>query len=405
MDSVTQNMRNMVGYCEHGPSGWILTQEGSLAGQRLAVKDLFAVEGYINVAGSPDWPSTHSAAQANAAVIDKLMAAGTEFTGFTHTDELAYSLEGNNEHFGKMENPKLPGHSCGGSSMGSASAVASQWADIGLGTDTGGSIRVPACYCGLFGFRPSHGEISVEGLIGLAPRFDTVGWFTRSPELLHTVAKVLLPPQPVHLSTDLVYDPSLFELVEPSLQSEIERALRKVSRSFDSSTSVSLGFESVYSELEEVFRVLQGRAIVNYHGAWLEQFTPRLSAAVQARIEMAYRITDQEVRDAEFVRESFKTTLLSALDGNKTLYLPTTPMTAPKLGADTSDIRPRLLKLTAIAGLSGSPQVHLPLMPQRQEQKVSKPYGFSLLQTPGSDLGLLSLAKSVTESWNRGFNL
>ncbi|TCS38966.1 amidase family protein [Reinekea marinisedimentorum] len=401
MNTVTKSMRSAAGFCTHGGIKWPAPLAGSLAGMRLAVKDLFALKGFTNSAGNPDWLRTHQPSVATAESLEALLNAGAEFVGFTLTDELAYSLEGNNEHFGSCENPKLPGHSCGGSSMGSAAAVAAGLADIGLGTDTGGSIRVPGCYCGLFGLRPSHGVVSTEGLIGLAPRFDTVGWLTPNVHQLRQTGEVLLKQSGRAESDTLVYDPFLFSLVQPELQSLLQAALQSAGKSFKKIEQVDLQLQTDFAELHDVFRVLQGRAIVEYHRDWIEQVKPKFSAQVQARMDMAFAITDSEVAQAEAVRERFNANLRAQLAGNKTLFLPTSPTTAPKLKEDTTALRPHLLKLTSIAGLSGSAQVHLPLTPFMGDDRISRPYGFSLLQLPGNDSGLLQLVESVTEQWNK----
>ena len=390
----------MAGFCAHGPSQWSTSATGRLKGQRLAVKDLYAVIGHPNAAGNPDWFRSHGPATETAAAVKLLMDEGAEFAGFTHTDELAYSLEGNNEHYGKTENPKLPGHSSGGSSMGSAAAVASHWSDIGLGTDTGGSVRVPASYCGLFGYRPSHGVVSTQGLIGLAPRFDTVGWFCQHPALLSNVGRVLIPQSTEVKSKTLVYDEHLFSLVDDPLRGVLQQALDRIAPCFDSVEKVDLGLMRAYHAISDVFRVLQGRAIANYHGHWISETKPSFSASVQSRVEMAMSITDREVKDAEFIRASFKSALSHIMADNATLFLPTTPTTAPKLGEDTTELRTRLLSLTAIAGLTGSSQVHLPLMPIAHGNEISRPYGFSLLQLAGNDFGLLALTEQITEHWN-----
>ena len=390
----------MAGFCAHGPSHWSTSATGQLQDMRLAVKDLYAVVGHPNAAGNPDWFRSHGPATETAIAVKRLMDEGAEFTGFTHTDELAYSLEGNNEHYGKTENPKLPGHSSGGSSMGSAAAVASHWSDIGLGTDTGGSVRVPASYCGLFGYRPSHGVVSTQGLIGLAPRFDTVGWFCHRPTLLRRVGRVLIPQGTEIKSKTLVYDEQLFDLVDDPLRVVLQNTLARIAPCFERVEKVDLGLTRAFHGIGDVFRVLQGRAIANYHGHWINETKPQFSAPVQARVEMAMAITDREVSDAEFTRASFKSALSHILADNATLFLPTTPTTAPKLGADTSGLRSRLLSLTSIAGLSGASQVHLPLTPIAHGNEISRPYGFSLLQQAGNDFGLLALTEQVTDFWN-----
>src|SRR5690606_37246293 len=177
---------------------WIPRQEpdvaltGPLAGLRLAVKDLFDVAGMPTGAGNPRWLETHEAPDADAEAVARLRAAGASLVGKTITDELAWSLNGSNAHYGTPDNPAAPGRLPGGSSSGSASAVASGLADIGLGTDTGGSIRVPASYCGLFGLRPTHGRVPLEGAVPLAASFDTAGVFTRDAATLRKASETLL---------------------------------------------------------------------------------------------------------------------------------------------------------------------------------------------------------------------
>jgi Asp-tRNA(Asn)/Glu-tRNA(Gln) amidotransferase A subunit family amidase len=401
MNSVTKKMRTQAGFCDHGPPPFRESENGSLAGLTIGVKDLFAIAGSKNAAGNPDWLLSHDASSTTATSLKQLLQAGIEFSGFTHTDELAYSLEGNNHHYGKSTNPKLPGHACGGSSMGSAAATASRWVDVGLGTDTGGSIRVPASYCGLFGIRPSHGAISTEGLIGLAPRFDTVGWFARTPGVLMDVGRVLLPETAITPADTLCIDESLLHLVVPQLQPALKAAISRIKRNFSQVISVDLKMTSEFQQLADVFRILQGRAIADYHRSWLEIERPSFSAPVQARIEMALSITNAEVADAEAQAAAFRDHLAQQLPEHGALFLPTTPTTAPKLGEDTSALRPRLMQLTAIAGLTGSVQIHLPLLPQANGNKPSFPYGFSLLRSAGHDLSLLSQIPTIVRQWNQ----
>ena len=167
--------------------------QGRLSGLRLGVKDLFYITGMPTTAGNPDWMASHSQpATDTAPSVVALLNEGAVLVGKTLTDELAYSLEGINQHYGTPVNPKAPDRIPGGSSSGSAVAVAKEHIDIGLGTDTAGSIRVPASYNGLYGLRPSHGVISCEHLIPLAPRFDTVGWLTRDFPTMMRVAESIV---------------------------------------------------------------------------------------------------------------------------------------------------------------------------------------------------------------------
>lgn len=166
--------------------------QGLLKGLSFTVKDVFAVAGHRSSAGNPDWLRTHEPAAAHAPAVRRLLEAGADLRGAAHTDELMYSLGGENYHYGTPVNPHGKDRVPGGSSSGSAVAVSAGSVDFALGTDTGGSVRVPSSYCGVFGFRPTHGAVPLEGVIPLAPGFDTVGWIAGSAELLLKVGRVLL---------------------------------------------------------------------------------------------------------------------------------------------------------------------------------------------------------------------
>lgn len=382
-------------FCQHGPVKWQTCQQGSLLNQRLAVKDLFAVKGEKNSAGNPDWLAKANAAQQSASSIDKLMMQGCEFVGFTHTDEIAYSLEGNNFHYGAAENPKVPNHACGGSTMGSAAAVAANLADIGLGTDTGGSVRIPASYCGLYGIRPSHNVIAKDGLIPLAPPFDTVGWLTSTAELLQQTGEVLLPEQAINSVDTLVIEESLFDLIDPTLQPLMQTLFEQTKTQFKQHKALKLPETAILSELADAFRILQGRAIAKQHGQWINEKNPRFSSAITARFEMAMALTEPEEKEALVVQHNWQKIIKENLDDKSCLFLPTTPTTAPKLGEDTSELRMRIITLSAIAGLSGSVQVHLPL----GLSDKGHPYGFSLMMSHGHDKSLLAKVTNLSNTF------
>jgi amidase len=168
------------------------TGMGKLQGMSFAVKDVFGIKGYTSGAGNPDWLSTHAPADQTAESIERLLAQGARLTGTTQTDELMYSLNGENFHYGTPVNPKAPGCIPGGSSSGSAVAVSAGLVDFALGTDTGGSVRIPSAYCGIYGFRPTHGLVSMQGVIPLAESFDTLGWMARTSDLLLSVGLCLI---------------------------------------------------------------------------------------------------------------------------------------------------------------------------------------------------------------------
>src|SRR5580765_6440612 len=167
-------------------------QVGPLAGTTFVAKDVLDVIGTRTGAGNPALRAAAAPATRSAEAVRRLLAAGSRLVGKARTDELAFSMAGRNELDGTPMNPAAPGRLTAGSSSGPAAAVAGHLADIGLGTDTGGSIRVPAAHCGLVGLRPTHGRVSSEGVFPLAPSFDTVGWLTRSADLAELVGSVLL---------------------------------------------------------------------------------------------------------------------------------------------------------------------------------------------------------------------
>src|SRR5215218_2348723 len=167
--------------------------DGPLAGLDFAAKDLFDVAGHPTTYGNPDWARTHPPAAGTAPCVSALLGAGARLRGKTKTVELAYGLTGENVWHGTPINPAAPDRFPGGSSCGSAAAVAAGLVDFAMGSDTGGSVRIPASYCGVFGIRPSWGAVSLAGACGLGPSFDTAGWFAARAGVLARVGDVLLP--------------------------------------------------------------------------------------------------------------------------------------------------------------------------------------------------------------------
>ncbi len=356
-----------------------------LSGLRLTTKDVFDLAGLPTGAGNPDWLRTHPSADEDALVVRQLEHAGAVHVGRTVSDELAFSLNGENMHYGTPRNPRAPGRIPGGSSSGAASSVAAGLADIGLGTDTSGSIRVPASYCGLFGIRPTHGLVSVRGVVPLAPEFDTVGWLTRDARALAQVGEVLLPPAGPEKLTDLVLLTDAFDCADPRAQKALAPALALISREFRSVASKTLASEGL-DRWAGIYRIVQSAAVWETHGAWYRRTNPRIHPNIAERIEFASAISVEQVNDmraqARLIRESIR----SQVYEGRVLCLPTTPSIAPHIGAADQRTRQRLLALTCIAGLGGLPQITAPA-----GDIENCPFGLSLIGPPGSDRALLSL--------------
>ncbi|MEN0036079.1 MAG: amidase [Cellvibrio sp.] len=363
---------------------------GSLSGLRLGVKDLFHIAGLPTAAGNPDWLASHPVPEQTSPVVSQLLDAGAELIGKTQTDELAYSLNGLNIHYGAPINPRDPERLPGGSSSGSAVAVAAGDIDIGLGTDTGGSIRVPASYNGLFGIRTSHGLISSEQMVPLAPLFDTVGWLTRDAKTLAQVGEVLLPDDlPRQFEHKSLRIALLLPLQNGALWTPAHQAWLKQQPLLHGFKPVLLNSDWLI-RASQCFRTLQGRSIWQTHGDWIAQHKPTFASDIHARFQWCATLTDADQAAAEAERELLRADIESWFTDVDLILLPTTPGAAPLLGAAPhwmETYRSQLMGLTAPAGLAGLPQIHLPVLTDE-----GAPCGVSLLGKRGNDKALLQLA-------------
>jgi amidase len=380
------------------PNGTMSRQDialGSLAGLSLAVKDLFDVAGQVAGRGNPDWARTHAPAETDAPAVKACMDAGATCVGRTVLDEFAYSLSGRNPHHGTPTNPNAPGRLTGGSSCGSAAAVAGGVADIALGTDTGGSIRVPASYCGLYGLRPTHGAISLEGVGPLAPRFDTVGWFARDAEVLKAVGDVLLPPSSPGVPeapTRLVLAGDAFDLAESDAGRALEGVVARMGQRFEGGQAVHLADESTgpLSAWSDAFRLLQAQQAHEVLGDWIAGTQPHLGPEMTDRWNYARRVAGEDSRAAEATLAAVAARLEALTAEGGIVALPSAPGAAPLIDSDDTALaehRRRTLALTVPASLAGLPQIALPLA-----TTAGLPLGLGLIGPRGSDRMLLDFA-------------
>ncbi|WP_449256069.1 amidase [Bosea sp. (in: a-proteobacteria)] len=363
---------------------------GPLAGLTLAVKDLFDVKGYPTGAGSPVVLAQSGVKAKTAPIVKELLRAGARFVGKTHTDELAFSLNGKNAHFGAPVNPAAPSRIAGGSSCGSMAAVAGRLADIALGSDTGGSVRAPASYGGLFGIRPTHGRLSLKRVWPLAASLDTPGWFARDGETFARVGHVLLgrdrtelPATPRLLLADDMFAQAVPE-AETILRNVVQRALPSAGQ--PESLKVARDIDALYW----AFRWIQGREAWIADGPMIERFAPPLGPGVRERFAFSRAVTDAEYAKGEAVRKTFRARLARLLGQDGVLILPTVPDIAPLVSAEEAeleDFRNRALRLLCLAGLSGFPQVTIPVA-----QREGAPLGLSLIGPRGSDSSLIAFA-------------
>jgi len=370
------------------------TASGPLNGLRFAVKDLIDVAGVTTGGGNPDWLASHAAARAHAPCVDALLAAGATLDGKTITDELAYSLEGENHHYGTPLNPRWPHALPGGSSSGSASAVASGDVEFTLGTDTGGSVRVPAAFCGLFGMRPSHDAISLEGVLPFAPCFDTVGWFARSIDVLAAVGDVLLPaaPSAASASASPMCLTRVAEAFAARARNEPDDAARltTLAQSLGARTSLDV-FAGEEARWLACYQAVQDLEIDVSLGDWIRSERPRFGPSIAPRFARLDRQQAESWR--AFLRE-LRSTLDTLFETEQTvLMMPTTPVALLPKHA-TSDAIARFyedsLTMNSIAAFGGLPQISLPFT-----DEVDRPLALSLIGARGSDRALLTLARDL----------
>jgi amidase len=385
-------------FCPHGGFELAGAPAGPLAGRTFAVKDLFDIEGRVTGAGNPQWLATHGPAKQTAPPVAALLAAGARMIGKTITDELAYSLNGDNIHYGTPRNSKAPDRVPGGSSSGSAAAVAAGLCDFALGTDTGGSVRIPGSFCGLFGIRTSHGAISSAGLVPLMPSFDTVGWFAREPELFQQIGDVLLPEvAPTPLPSRLLIVSEGLESLDHEASRVFRNAVEALGGRFGEAATISIAGGAGLAQWRDVFRIASAHETWRVHGAWVSTHGASLSAPIAERFAFARSVTDADAAEARRKCEELGGSVRACVAANTVLCIPTAPGPAPKLdakGQTVEEFRQRAQRLTAIAGLSGLPEVTLPGL----AEIAGLPLGVSLIGAAGADRMLLALADKISRS-------
>ena len=366
---------------------------GPLQGMTFAAKDLFAVAGYRTGGGNPDWERTHPPARRHAWAVQALLDAGATLVGKTITDEISLGLLGKNRFYGTPLNPKAPDRLPGGSSSGSASAVAGGLVDTAIGTDSGGSVRTPASFCGLFGLRPTHGRISVEGMDTQSPSFDTCGWFGADVETFVAVGQVLLQAQAAeHLPAELLIARDCFDLAVPEVQAALAPVVERISGSFGRAREVALGEGDLPAWWTNQRKLQMGEFAATFR-PWIDRCVPRFSIEVGRSLTLASLIGEGDLIGPKQFRQTAKDRFADLLTQERVLCLPTVPILPPKREATFTEMTAavgRIIEFTCIAGLTGLPQINLPLA---EHQGV--PVGLSLIGWPGSDEVLLGLARAL----------
>jgi amidase len=364
---------------------------GPLAGLTFAAKDLFDVAGRVTGCGNPDWARTHPPAAGNAWAVQALLDAGGTLAGRTITDEISLGLLGRNQFQGTPVNPRAPDRLPGGSSSGSAAAVAGGLVDCALGTDSGGSVRVPASFTGLFGLRPTHGRLSVQGLMTQAPSFDTVGFFARDALTFGGVGRVLLGEDTeAALPEMLLIAGDAFAQADAPVADALRPALGGLRGLFGGATEIVLAAEGLPEWRERQRRLQQFEFAATFRD-WIDRTNPRFSFEVARSLALADLLTEADVIEDRRFRIAATARVEALLDDRRVLCLPTVPILPPRRDAALSEMAQagsRIVILTCIAGLMGLPQVNLPA----GQAPDGTPVGLSLIGWRNGDAALLECA-------------
>ena len=367
--------------------------DGPLAGLTFVAKDLFDVAGHPTGAGNHDWARVNPVPTQHAWAVQTLLDAGATLVGKSITDEISLGILGENAFDGTPLNPKAPDRVPGGSSSGSVSAVAQGVCDTALGTDTGGSVRVPASFCGVYGLRPTHGRVPLTGMLPQAPSSDTTGWFARDAETFARVARIMLNDDvPDALPTQLVIATDAFGFADEAVQVALQPMVDRLAGLIGDTREELLAPQglSVWARAQ---RVLQpSEAWATFKG-WIERDNPRLAFQVARNLASAAMISDMERNWASLMRDEARARLRYLVPPGTILCLPTTPAPAPLKGRPMRELdvlRDRITCLAAHGGLTGHPQLNLP-----GADVDGAPVGLSIIAARDHDMTLAAVAQAL----------
>lgn len=365
--------------------------QGPLAGLTFAAKDLFDVAGYPTTAGNLTWAATHAIPERSSPLIDQLLQAGATLVGKTITDELAFSLHGDNIHYGAPINSAAPDRVTGGSSSGSVAAAAARLVDFALGTDTGGSIRVPASYCGVWGLRSTHNSLSREGLVPLHHLYDTPGWFAHEAEIFARVADVLCKPS-AYAPKRAVLLQDVASLADPIFHEPLARVQKALTKVISAPSRINIAEGESLHDWRMAYATSGGYEGWQIHGEWITKEKPQFAPAIAARWKAASEITADQAQAAREKAVRIRAHVRNIVDEQTVAILPSAASLAPLRNADPAEvdaIRLRTMAMTCVAGIAGLPQVNLPF------RTAEGPVGISLLGPAGSDAALIRLAVTL----------
>lgn len=370
---------------------------GPLSGLTFGAKDTFDIAGHRTGNGSPAWLARARPAATTAPLVTRFVEAGATLVGKTHCDELCFSIEGENVHYGTPVNPPAPERIPGGSSSGSAVAVAAALVDFALGTDAGGSVRLPASFCGIYGLRSTHGRIAADGVARLAPSIGSAGWFARDPGILVRISRTAfaITGEQAISPKRIVFASDMAELADVATVSICRRALAD-----RVGGNIEIVEAPIWNDKRDALfadlRTIQGSEAWSIYGTWIREENPEIGPAIKSRFEWASKIDPADIEPARQRRESFARHITDFLDGDRLIAFPTAPGPAPRLKSPAAILDPyrvRALKLSALAGLVGLPQISIPV-----GVVDGAPIGLSIVAPKHADLCLTEFVERFWRS-------
>jgi aspartyl-tRNA(Asn)/glutamyl-tRNA(Gln) amidotransferase subunit A len=351
-------------------------------GRRLAVKDLFDTDGLRTTYGSAIFADHVPSRTAQA--VSRLEAAGYANVGKANLHEFAYGVTSENPHYGRVPNPLAEGRTAGGSSGGSAAALAGGLADAALGSDSAGSIRIPAACCGVVGFKPTYGLVPVDGCFPLAPSFDHAGPMARDVAECVRMMEALVPgfePAVADLS-DLRVGVAWLDEAEPLVRNRVEEAAARFPDRREVEVSVP--------NREDWGAAFRREALESHAGLYPER-AEDYGDDVRHSLEGAVELTDAEVAAARRLRERLREELPAQLGDLDLLLTPTLPCVAPLYGEGSRTV---LTRLTALFNLTGWPALALPC----GSAEEGLPASVQLAAPPGQDTLVLAAGAALEQA-------
>jgi len=382
-------------FVPHTPPVIRSTEKGSLSGLTFTVKDLYNVEGYKTGNGSPAWLETHRVSTDTADLVKLCLGAGADMLGKVICDEFFYSFIGENAHYGTPINSLAADRIPGGSSSGSAASVAAGICDFSLGSDTGGSVRIPAAFCGIYGLRPTFGRVSLKGGTAMSSSFDTAGWFARDIDTFKRVGKELLNKDTVSSEINKIkLGQFAFDFVDDEISDPLKKWLNSSSCNFEFTNFIeSLPDKIMLDDAREAFRIIQANEIWNLFGPWIEKTDPIFGPGVKERMNIAKTVSNSEKEEKLNYKVRVKNAFNALVPKGSIMALPVTASLPAKLNTDPAKLnsyRAKTLSIICLASLAGLPQISIPVT-----NTNGIPVSLGLLGWEGGDEALIEFAESI----------